>query len=57
VHNADSEAFVEAFAADNGGRVTHAYRATLDLDRQFAFHDADSEAIDAEVYRIEWAGD
>ncbi|MBB6646068.1 METTL5 family protein [Halobellus ruber] len=56
VHNADSEAFVEAFAADNGGAVTHAYRATLDLDRQFAFHDEDTEAIDAEVYRIEWSG-
>jgi len=56
VHNAGSEAFVEAFAADNGGRVTHAFRAALDVDRQFEFHDADSETIDAEVYRIEWAG-
>lgn len=54
VHNAGSEAFVESFAADNGGTVTHAFRATLDLDRQFAFHDADTEAIDAEVYRIAW---
>jgi len=54
VHNAGSEAFVEAFAADNGGSVTHAFRATLDVDRQFEFHDADTETIDAEVYRIEW---
>ena len=56
VHNAGSESFVEAFAADNGGTVTHAFRATLDVDRQFEFHDADTEAIDAEVYRIEWGG-
>jgi putative methylase len=55
VHNAGSEGFVEAFAADNGGTVTHAFRTTLDVDRQFEFHDADSAAIDAEVYRIEWA--
>ena len=56
VHNAGSEGFVEAFAADNGGTVTHAFRATLDIDRQFEFHDADTAAVDAEVYRIEWAG-
>ena len=56
VHNAGSESFVEAFAADNAGRVTHAFRATLDIDRQFEFHDADTEALDAEVYRIEWTG-
>jgi len=56
VHNGGSQAFVEAFAADNGGSVTHAFRATLDVDRQFEFHDADTEVINAEVYRIEWNG-
>ena len=56
VHNGGSQEFIEAFAADHGGAVTHAFRATLSLDRQFEFHDADSEDIDAEVYRIEWSG-
>ncbi|GAA0675611.1 METTL5 family protein [Natronoarchaeum mannanilyticum] len=55
IHNEDSDEFVEAFAADNGGEVTHAFRAELDIERQFEFHDADSEALDAEVFRIEWS--
>ncbi|MFB6250441.1 MAG: METTL5 family protein [Halobellus sp.] len=56
VHNAGSESFIESFAADEGGTVTHAFRATLDVDRQFDFHEAESKAIETEVYRIEWAG-
>ncbi|WP_129115851.1 METTL5 family protein [Halegenticoccus tardaugens] len=56
VHNAGSEAFVEAFAADNGGEVTHAFRATFELDRQFDFHEADRAEIETEVFRIEWTG-
>jgi putative methylase len=54
VHNAGSESFVESFAADNGGEVTHAFRAELELPRQFDFHEADSDVIDAEVFRIRW---
>ncbi len=54
VHNADSQAFVEAYAADNGGTVTHAFAAELEIDNQFAFHDSEQEIIDAEVFRIEW---
>jgi len=54
IHNADSADFVESFAADNGGEVTHAFRAELDLPRQFEFHDADVRTIDAEVFRIAW---
>ncbi|RLM53651.1 methyltransferase domain-containing protein [Halobellus sp. Atlit-31R] len=54
VHNGGSQAFVESFAADHGGEVTHAFRATFSLERQFAFHEADSKELDAEVYRIEW---
>ena len=54
IHNADSEAFVESFAADNGGTVTHAYRTEFDLPRQFEFHEADERTIDAEVFRIDW---
>lgn len=54
VHNADSSGFVEAFADDNGGEVTRAYGAELDLPRQFEFHDADSRTVDAEVFRVAW---
>ncbi len=54
VHNADSREFIEAFAADHGGTVTAAFAAELEIDHQFAFHEADSKAIDAEVFRIEW---
>ncbi|WP_101297573.1 METTL5 family protein [Halegenticoccus soli] len=54
VHNAGSRDFVEAFAADNGGEVTHAFRAAFALDRQFDFHEADRKEIETEVFRIEW---
>jgi putative methylase len=54
VHNEGSREFVEAFAADEGGEVTHAFSAELDLPRQFDFHEADAEVIDVEVYRIAW---
>jgi len=56
IHNADSADFVEAFAADNGGRVTRAYRAEFTLPRQFEFHEQDAAQVDAEVFRIEWNG-
>jgi putative methylase len=56
IHNTDSADFVEAFAADNGGEVTHAFQATVALPRQFDFHAADAEEIDAEVFRIAWDG-
>jgi putative methylase len=56
VHNAGSREFVEAFAADNGGEVTHAFAAEFDLDRQFDHHEADRRGIDTEVYRIVWHG-
>ena len=54
IHNADSHEFVEAFAADAGGTVTHAFAAELDLDRQFPFHEEETRAIDVEVFRVEW---
>ena len=55
LHNEGSEEFVEAFAADHGGDVTHAFAAAFDLPNQFEFHDEASRAITAELYRIEWA--
>lgn len=54
IHNAGSEEFVESFAADNGGTVTHAYTTEFELPRQFDHHEADRRTVDAEVYRIEW---
>jgi len=55
IHNAGSESFVESFAADAGGTVTHAYAAEFDVDHQFEFHDEATRPVDTEVYRIEWA--
>jgi putative methylase len=55
LHNEGSREFVESFAADNGGEVTHAFAAEFDLPGQFEFHDQDSRTITAELYRIEWA--
>jgi putative methylase len=54
IHNEDSDEFVEAFATDNGGEVTHAFRASFDLPHQFDHHTDASRTIDAEVFRIEW---
>jgi putative methylase len=55
IHNAGSREFVEAFAADNGGEVTHAFEATFDLARQFDFHEESRKELRTEVYRIVWA--
>jgi putative methylase len=54
IHNADSADFVEAFAADNGGEVTHAFRAEFELPNAFEFHEAERREIDVEVFRIAW---
>lgn len=55
VHNAGSRTFVESFAADRGGEVTHAFAAAFDVDRQFEFHTDDRRTLDTEVFRIEWS--
>ena len=54
IHNEGSQSFVESFAGDNGGEVTHAFETEFDLPRQFDFHESDRQAITAEVYRIDW---
>jgi putative methylase len=54
IHNAGSQDFVEAFAADEAGEVTHAFRADLDLPRRFDHQTSERETIDAEVFRIRW---
>ena len=45
---------MEAFVADAGGEVTHAFEATFELDRQFDFHEADRREITTEVFRVVW---
>ncbi|MFW6002802.1 MAG: METTL5 family protein [Halanaeroarchaeum sp.] len=57
IHNAGSRSFVERFAADNGGTVTHAYQAEFEIPQQFDFHGNDRRIVDTEVFRVEWVGD
>lgn len=54
IHNAGSADFVESFAADNGGNVTHAFASELDLPRAYEFHSEEMKPIDVEVFRVEW---
>jgi putative methylase len=54
IHNAGSRSFVEEYAADNGGEVTHAFAAELPLENQFEFHDSERENIDVELFRVTW---
>ncbi|MFC3476187.1 METTL5 family protein [Halobacterium litoreum] len=54
VHNAGSKSFVESFAADEGGEVTHAFAAEFDVSRQFDFHTSDRETLDVELFRVDW---
>ncbi len=54
IHNSGSRSFVEAFAGDHGGTITHAFAAEIDLDRQFPFHSTEERTIDVEVFRIDW---
>ncbi|MDG5775394.1 METTL5 family protein [Haloarculaceae archaeon H-GB2-1] len=54
IHNEGSKEFVESFAADNHGAVTHAFAAEFELPHQFEFHEKDDHVVDAEVFRVEW---
>ncbi|MFA9415637.1 METTL5 family protein [Natrinema sp. HArc-T2] len=54
IHNEGSQSFVESFAADEGGTVTHAFRAAFPLPKQFDFHTEAETTLEAEVFRIEW---
>jgi len=54
LHNAGSRAFVESFAADRGGEVTHAFAVEFDVDRQFAFHDEERRTLSVEAFRVDW---
>ena len=54
IHNEGSREFVEAFAADNGGEVTHAFAAEFGVERQFDHHEDERRDIPTEVFRIAW---
>lgn len=55
IHNAGSQSFVESFAADNGGQVTHAFRAEFEVDRLYDHHERETAEIAVDVFRIDWA--
>ncbi|MFT4923574.1 MAG: putative methylase, partial [Haloarculaceae archaeon] len=55
IHNAESADFVEAFAGDNAGEVTHAFAAEFDLPRTYEFHDEKRKQLDVQVFRIAWS--
>ena len=54
VHNAGSRDFVESFAADEGGEVTHAFAAEFEVPRLYEHHERERAEIDVELFRIEW---
>ena len=54
IHNEGSREFVESFAADAGGEVTHAFAAEFPIERRFEFHTEGETTLQAEVFRIEW---
>lgn len=56
IHNEGSREFIEAYAGDHGGTVTHAFAAAFPVDAQFDFHTQDRAELAVEVYRIEWPG-
>lgn len=57
VHNEGSQAFVDSFASDAGGTVTHAFRGAFPVDHRFDFHTSVREELEVEVFRIEWERD
>ena len=54
IHNAGSAEFVESFASDRGGEVTHAYSAEFDLPATYDHHTQDRRTIEVELFRIDW---
>ncbi|SFS56966.1 METTL5 family protein [Halostagnicola kamekurae] len=54
IHNEGSQEFVESYANDTGGTVTHAFRAAFSLSNRLEFHTEETRTLEAEVFRIEW---
>lgn len=57
LHNAGSADFIDSFAADNSGVITHRYRAEFDVHQQFPWHERERETIPVDVFRIDWRSD
>lgn len=55
LHNAGSQPFLAAFAADHGGTISRAFRVPMTIDRQFDFHAAEQTRLELEAVRIEWS--
>lgn len=55
IHNAGSRRFVESFATDNGGTVTHAFSTEFEIFHRFEFHRDTARTIAAQVFRISWS--
>lgn len=56
IHNAGSREFIESYADDHDGTVTHAFAAELPIEGQFEFHTSDRADLPVEAFRIEWPG-
>ncbi|QFU83774.1 METTL5 family protein [Natronorubrum aibiense] len=54
IHNEGSQDFVESFATDEGGEVTHGFSAEFPIEKRFEFHTEAEQTLEAEVFRIEW---
>lgn len=54
IHNAGSADFVESFAMDHGGELSHAYSAEFDLPQTYEHHTEKRRTIEVELFRIEW---
>lgn len=54
IHNEGSADFIESFADDHGGEVTHAYSAEFDLPKTYDHHTESRRTIAVELFRIEW---
>ncbi|MFB6110279.1 MAG: METTL5 family protein [Halodesulfurarchaeum sp.] len=57
IHNEGSREFMEAYTADNGGRITHAYGVEFPVPKQFRHHESARRTIRAELYRVVWDRD
>ncbi|MFW5924286.1 MAG: METTL5 family protein [Halodesulfurarchaeum sp.] len=54
IHNAGSRGFLESFADDHDGTVTHAFEVSFDVPHRFPFHEESTTELTVEAYRIEW---
>ncbi len=53
IHSAGSESFIKKMAESNGFKVTHLWKYSIPLKRQYNFHVQKVKYIPVEVYRME----